>query len=415
MTAPSPPITHHLAPDFLVSEVQRIAKKWWRRLRRVDQRVVTLEPRGEVRGDVLFSYIIDPFLIADGQPVPYSHTHFWESMTMARTFVDLGYRVDAISWTNTRFEPTKPYDVFIDVRMNMERLAPRLPSAVKVLHADTGHYSVHNPAQRRRRQALEARRGVSLDGEKMLPENRAVEHADLVTLLGNGFTQGTYAFAAKPMFRIPISVPFEYPRLVGKDFAAVRRRFLWFGSGGLVHKGLDLVLEAFAGLGEGYHLTVCGPIRRERDFERTYFRELYQTANIHTHGWIDVGSDAFLDLAKNTCGLVYPSCSEGGGGSVLTCMHAGIIPLIQHEVSVDMDAERGVELTDLSVEGIRRAVMDVSERPPEVLAAMSEAARDFARRRHTQEVFKASYRRFAEALVDGRWRDYSVRPEAHEL
>ena len=35
----------------------------------------------------------------------------------------------------------------------------------------------------------------------------------------------------------------------------------------MVHKGLDLVLEAFAGMPE-YHLTVCGPVAKEKDFER---------------------------------------------------------------------------------------------------------------------------------------------------
>ena len=412
---PSVPWSHRLAPSFLASEAQRIVKKWRRRLRRVDQQVVTLEPEGEVRGEVLFSYIIDPFLVPAGRPLPYSHTHFWESWTMARTFVDLGMRVDAVSWINQSFEPTKDYDVVVDVRMNLQRWAPRLPSATKVLHADTAHFTFHNPAQAARRKDLERRRGAALRDHKMLPENLAAEHADCITLLGNDFTQGTYAQAGKPMFRIPISVPFEYPDLDGKDIDGARRRFLWFGSGGLVHKGLDLVLEAFAGLGEDYHLTVCGPIRREKDFERLYFRELYQTPNIHTYGWIDVGSDAFLDLARRTCGLIYPSCSEGGGGSVLTCMHAGLIPVINHEVSVDLAAERGLLLEDVSVEGIRRAVVDLASRPTAQLESMSEQARAFARRRHTKDGFAAAYRRLAEALVSGDWRHYEATPTAHEV
>ena len=410
---PLPILRRRLHPSYAASEVRRVLTKWRRRLLGIDQRVVTLMPEGEVRGKVLFSYIIDPFLIPEGQPMPHGHTHFWESWTMARTFVGLGYRVDAMSWNNHRFVPTEAYDVFVDVRLNMERLAPSMPSTVKVLHADTAHFTFHNPAQERRRQDLRRRRGVLLANDKTLPENRAAEHADLVTLLGNELTQGTYAFAGKPMFRIPISVPFEYPDLDGKDFDAARRRFLWFGSSGLVHKGLDLVLEAFAGLGDGYHLTVCGPVQREKDFERAYFRELYQTPNIHTHGWIDVSSPAFLDLARRTCGLVYPSCSEGGGGSVLTCMHAGIIPLINYEVSVDMDPSRNLELTDCSVEGIQKAVVELASRPVAELVAMSQAARDFARRRHTKDAFAAAYRRFAEELVSGDWRQRPAREQAY--
>ncbi len=413
---PLPILRRRLSPSALASEVRRVLEKLQRRASGIEHRVVTLEPEGKVRGRVLFSYVIDPFLIPEGQPMPYSHTHFWESWTMARTYVDLGYRVDAMSWKNQGWMPTETYDIFIDVRLNMQRLAPAMPpSTVKILHADTAHFTYHNPAQERRRQDLQRRRGVSLANDKTLPENAAVEHADLVTLLGNKFTQSTYAFAGKPMFRIPISVPFEYPDINDKDFSTVRRRFLWFGSSGLVHKGLDLVLEAFAGLGNDYHLTVRGPVHREKDFERAYCRELYQTPNIHTHGWIDVSGAEFLELARETCGLVYPSCSEGGGGSVLTCMHAGIIPLINHEVSVDMDAARNVELKDCTVEGIRKAVVELASRPATELAEMSQKARDFARRRHTKEVFAASYRRFAEELVSGRWRQRPAREQAYEV
>lgn len=414
MTNPRTPHRRPSAVAAFTARVKRFAEKQQRRLRRIDRRMETLLPAGEVRGKVLFSYIIDPILDR-GRNIPHSHTHFWESWTMAKTFVDLGFQVDAISYLNQEFVPVETYDFFIDVRMNMQRLAPQMPSTVKVLHADTGHFTFHNPAQERRRQDLQRRRGVGVSNDKTLPENQAVEHADLVTLLGNAFTQETYAFAGKPMFRIPISVPFEYPVLENKDFDASRRHFLWFGSSGLVHKGLDLVLEAFVGLGEDFHLTICGPIDRERDFVRAYDRELYETPNIQVHGWIDVGSPEFLQLAERTCGLVYPSCSEGGGSSVLTCMHAGIIPLINREVSVDMDAERGVELTDCSVEGIQEAVRGLSARPAEELAMMSQKARDFARARHTKDLFKASYRRFAEELVSGGWRQRPVREHAYEL
>ncbi|MEL7060123.1 MAG: glycosyltransferase [Acidobacteriota bacterium] len=392
------------------SEARRLGSKWSRRLRRVDRQVVSLEPEGEVRGSVLLSYILDPFLLGDDPAqvearMPRTHTHFWEAWTMARTFLEMGRRVDAISWTNGAFEPERAYEVVIDVRLNLERWAPRLPAeTLRVLHIDTGHYSFHNPAQRRRLDAVAARRGVPLRGHKLLPENRAIESAQVATVMGDRFTQGTYAFAGRPLLHVPISVPHIYPWIEGKDFASASRRFVWFGSGALVHKGLDLVLEAFAGMPE-LHLTVCGPVRRERDFERAYFRELYETPNIHTYGWIDVGSPAFLELARSTLGLVYPSCSEGGGGSVYTCMHAGLVPMTTFETSVPIDPAWGIALEDPSVDGIRRAVRALSRRPPAELERMARAARAAARRENTQEGFRAGYRQAAARLLDGSWRD----------
>ena len=75
-----------------------------------------------------------------------------------------------------------------------------------------------------------------------------------------------------------------YPWPEAKDFEACRTRFLWLGSRGMVFKGLDLVLDAFVQMPE-YHLTVCGPVAKEKDFEQVYYQELYHTSNIHTYGW----------------------------------------------------------------------------------------------------------------------------------
>lgn len=398
-----------LSPANLRSEARRLYGKYRRKLSGADRRVARLPARGERRGSLLFSYIVDPFLMESAERIPYSHTHFWESYTIAHTWAGLGYDVDCVSWTNRDFVPRESYDLVIDVRTNLERWAPLVPGALKVLHADTAHYSFHNQAQQRRLEDLARRRGIAVMEHKRLPENRAAEVADAIVVLGNRFTRSTYAFAGKPVLHVPVSVPFTYPWSEGKDFAAVRRRHLWFGSGGLVHKGLDLVLEAFAAMPD-HELWICGPIRRERDFERTYFRELYRTPNIRTLGWVDVAPASFLALAKSCLGLVYPSCSEGGGSSVYTCMHAGLVPLINFEVSVDVDSRFGVPLPRVDPASIGSAVRGLSARPAAELEAMARAARGQALAASSKELFAASYRRAAESLIDGSFRRLAPPP-----
>jgi glycosyltransferase involved in cell wall biosynthesis len=382
----------------LPGRVRRLAERELRKLRGIDEKVVRLPAAvGRTPARALFSYIVDPFLLPAGAELPHSHTHFWESWTMARTLAALGFEVDVLHWTNRTFEPRERYDLFVDVRLNLERLGPRLgPECLKVMHAETGHASFYNPAQAARLAALEARRGIRLAPFKTLAANRAIESADCATILGNERTQATYRFAGKPLYPVPISQPVLYPFPGDKDFEGARRRFLWFGSGGLVHKGLDLVLDAFAGLPD-LHLTVCGPVERERAFEAAYARELYATSNIQTHGWIDVAAPEFLELARRTLALVYPSCSEGQNGGTVTCLHAGLLAVVTAEVGVDVDAGYGVVLAEPSVEAIRAAAVGLSRRAPAELAAMARRAWDFARARHTRARFAAEYRR---ALVE---------------
>ena len=398
-------------PDRVVREAWRLGEKAARRLRKHDRRVVRMAPEGggTPRGRVLLSYIVDPFLLPPEAEPSHAHTHDWECREMARAWLEAGYAVDAIHWTNTGFEPDGPYDVLIDPRLNLERLGPRLgPECLKVLHAETAHWTFHNPAQEARRAAVRERRGVELPPERMLEENRALEHADAVTRVGNAFTAGTYERAGgrgKPIFRVPLSNAFRYPFPEDRDLSTARRRFVWFGSGGLVHKGLDLVLEAFARLPD-LHLTVCGPVDREPDFEREYWRELYRTPNIRTEGWVDAAPGGrFQEIARESIAAVYPSCSEGGGGSVITCLHAGLIPVVTAEASVDVAPERGVLVPDATVDAVRRAVTGLAERPAAELDAMARAAWSHVREHHTRESFARDYRRVVgelEALLDAR-------------
>jgi glycosyltransferase involved in cell wall biosynthesis len=363
------------------------------------RKVISLTPPGESKGNVLLAYLLKPFLLKPGEPFPNSHSNYWECWQMAQTFLALGYSVDVIWFKNRQFVPRKRYDYFIDVRYTMDAIAPLLnPDCIKILHADCAYIPFHNAAEAARLNDIASRRGITLNPKRFEPPTPAAAMADLITVLGNQFTIDTYAHTKKAIHRLKISVPEHYPWPVDKDFATCRSHFLWFGSWGLVHKGLDLVLEAFAAM-PNVHLTVCGPIHQEPSFEQAYYKELYETPNIHTLGWVDTKSQQFLDLTKRCVGLVYPSCSEGGGSSVLTCMNASLIPIVSYESSVDIKDDYGILLKENTIANIQAAVQQIANLPPDQLQRMAESAWDFARLSHTRESFAESYRAFAQQLV----------------
>ncbi len=368
-----------------------------RRRRSLQRRVVSLRPEGTCCGDVLISFVLEPFLATESE-VSHHHTIHWETLQMARTWLALGFAVDVILWTNPAFRPTKKYRVVIDKGHNLARLSRDLePGCVKVMHADAAHWLFHTTAQFERLSALRARRGIALQPSKTVSPNLGIETADCATVLGNRFTIETFAFAGKPIYRVPISTPLLWPWPEGKDFEACRTRFLWFGSLGFVHKGLDLVLEAFQELPD-HHLTVCGPIDSEPEFRAAFHRELYETSNVEIRGWIDIASREFTELARNTLAVVFPSCSEGGGGGVITCMHAGMLPVVTREASVDI-GDFGIAIVDGSVEGVRDAVRRVSALPVADLEARARRAYDHVCSRHTRDGFIRCYRRVARDIL----------------
>jgi glycosyltransferase involved in cell wall biosynthesis len=387
------------APYVLASKVKRRLKNSMKSGDAPERKVISLKAETTFQDYVLLSYIIEPFLLKPGEPVSHSHTHYWESLQMARTFIDLGYAIDVISYENNTFVPQRDYAFFIDARWNLERLAPLLnKDCIKIMHIDTAHMLFQDSAELSRLLALQCRRGITLRPRRFEMPNWAIEYADCATILGNEFTLNTYRYANKPIYRIPISTPVLYPWVEEKDFEACRKRFLWFGSGGMVHKGLDLVLEAFADMPE-YHLTVCGPVQAEKDFEKAFYRELYHTPNIHTIGRIDVSSSAFINITGCCLGLIYPSCSEGGGGSCITCMHAGLIPIVSYESSVDVLDDFGIVLRACSIEEIKDVIYRVSSLPIQKLKLMSRSAWEFARANHTKERFAQEYRKIITQII----------------
>jgi glycosyltransferase involved in cell wall biosynthesis len=386
---------------ILASEFKNFLVKMPKEMAKLERKFVSCSPNTAPVGDVLLCYENRAFLLKPGDPFPIDHTNRWESLQIARTFLDLGYCVDVINEQNEYFVPTKNYSFFIGNRINFDRISSLLnKECIKILHVDTAHWLFNNLAEYRRLDLLQKRRGFTLATERYLTPNFAIERADYATVLGNDFTMSTYRYANKPLFRVPISSPSLYPWQEDKDFDGVRNHFLWFGSSGFVHKGLDLVLEAFAQM-PNYHLTVCGPIRADREFQSRYRKELYETPNIHTLGWVDSSSAKFLEVAKSCAGIVFPSCSESGGGGVITCLHAGLIPIVSCEASVDVDESRGLLLKESSVDEIKTSVQSLSALPAQQIAAMAKKNWEFARANHTREMFAVNYSRVVSEILAG--------------
>jgi glycosyltransferase involved in cell wall biosynthesis len=290
----------------------------------------------------------------------------------------------------------------MDWRCNLERLAPQVGAeCIKVFHIHAAHWLFHTTAQQNRLMDLCQRRGVALPPRKTVGPNRGIETADCGTVLGNDFTANSFSYAGKPLFRVPLSSPMTWPFPTSKNFEESRKTFLWFGSDGFVHKGLDLVLEAFVDLPD-LQLIVAGPIDSEPLFRDAFQQELEDTPNIQTLGWLDTATARFLEVAGQAAFVLFPSCSEGGGGGVLTCMHAGLIPIVTREASVDI-GDFGWWLETASIAEIRTVIRQAAKQSPGRLREQALMAWNFARANHTQERFRIRFREVAESIIHRRW------------
>lgn len=308
---------------------------------------------------------------------------------MADAFLDRDYDVEVIQFDNLAFRPRAEYRVLVSARTNLERLADRAAgNPLTIAHLDTSHYVYNNRAAYERVFALQQRRGITSRSIRLIEANAAIERAALGTVLGNrDFTLTTYAYAGKPLYPLPVpAAPLPW---LDRDYETARRRFLWLGSAGFVHKGLDLVLEAFAATPD-LALTVCGPLAQDAEFTTQFERELYRTPNVHAHGWVDVGGAGMVEIARRTIAFIYPSCAEGQAGSAVIAMHAGLVPIVTPQTGIDV-GDFGVLLRDSGIAAIADAVQYVANLPIAELRDRSRAAWEYAQRHHTAAAYRAAY------------------------
>ncbi len=363
------------------------------------KKIVHLFPKCKSKGNILISYIISPFLLGKDQDFPTSHTNQWECYQIAKTFIDEGFNVDVINWDNNDFLPKKDYLVFIDIHSNLERISPYLnKKCIKILHITGAHWIYQNYKEYNRLLDIQNFKGITLIPRRVVPPSHAIEFADIATTIGNEFAISTFNYSKKEIYRLPLpsSVLFDFSE--DKDFKRCRRNYLWLGGSGLVLKGLDIVLEVFKNLPD-YQLFVCGPIKNETDFEKAFYNELYETKNIYTYGWVDLKSNTFKEIYENCLGIIYPSASEGCAGSVVNCMHAGLIPIVTKESSVDI-GDFGFLINDIAIDNIKNLIRNISSIGVDELKLRSKATWNYAREKYTKDNFSKEYKKFVKNVLN---------------
>jgi hypothetical protein len=329
----------------------------------------------------LISYILKPFL----KGVGYEHSNQIEALKIAEIFNELGYIVDIYDF-NYPYEIKQTYDLYFGIGALFEKLVMQRKIDKKYIFYATGAYfGWANSAEIERIANLYKRKNVLVEPKRLVkkPTYFASQLSDAIITIGNDWTVSTYIYSKMPIYKVPVSVyNIKWKNSIKRDFNNYRKNFLWFGSSGLVHKGLDLCLEVFRDLPD-YNLYICGP--KEKDFFEIYRDEL-NLPNIHYLGFMDINSDDFRKIVEKCVFSIFPSCSEGQSGSVLTTMSTGLIPLITRYSGVDID-NKGFYI-EADIDKIKNKVLEVSKIDVKELEELSFKNREYVKNFHSIENFK---------------------------
>lgn len=289
----------------------------------------------------LVSFIVYPYTVESNI---FFHTQTQECICICECLNELEYVVDLIDYNNYDDKYlNKDYNLIFGFGEPIEKIVKKTISKNYLLIAyRNGCDNVYSDkVSLDRVYKFYSKTGRLLANSAIVnPESwrYQIKFADSLIIIGNDFVKSTFKNHSTGHLNCMnlFYLGNKNIKISEKDFSICKKNFLWFGSRGSIHKGLDILLDFFSKRHE-LNLYVAGLHTSESEFIN-YYKEVFELKNIRNIGFIDVTSNAFLEL-MNTCGaIISPSVSEGQSGAVLTVMAAGgLIPIISKNVGLDIN------------------------------------------------------------------------------
>lgn len=339
---------------------------------------------------VLISYITYPLR----KETIKVHSNILELYSLLEVFKSLNFNIDVCNYTYEGKINYEKYDIIFGFGFPFGKsfIDKSAKYSIKICYL-TGSLRLFN--QMERIKYLKERKKVVLRPRRnyywpFIQESISMSDGIIVT--GNEWTASTVKPYNSNVFpvRLPVFLPdknYILKIIQDKDFKNAKYKFVWFGSSGAIHKGLDLCLDIFA-QNENLFLHVCGPVDKEEDFWSVYKKELTELANIKYHGFVNIDSNLFEDIIRDSTFAIFPSCSEGTGGSLLTCMAHGLIPISTREAGVNISQDYGFLLEDYKIEYIKQKINEILSLKEEKLKEMSIESLEFTHKNHSVESYQ---------------------------
>ena len=353
----------------------------------IDNKIIKNYYKTNFEKNALISYIINPF-----KKDTLSHTNYFEARSIAKILFESGYNVDIINYNSVKKLTLDKYDLIAGFGDVFQRYFESSGHNLKTIYYGAGMHVCHqNHATLNRVKDVYFKKGVWLGKSARFVEKTWSHQTTLVDgiiALGNQECLNSYKkYYDGKIFSVPATyyATQNAGEIIDNREKDAAKNYLWFGSSGLIHKGLDLLLDYFS-LNKDLTLHICGYVEKEKEFCEIYKNELYNTGNIKLHGFVNVNSREFYDILKSCYFVIYPSCSEGGAPSVVTTVgNGGLIPIISRESSFSTGNEIFIE--SLNAEGISEAIDRSVLLGDENLKVLSVKNYEYVIKNHSNDVF----------------------------
>jgi hypothetical protein len=346
----------------------------------------------------LLSYLVRPLLPPRPERDRIVFSNFGIAQQIPQVLNELGYVVDIIPYDLKGWKVSGRYDLFVGHGgVNFEEIIHQLPKETVRIYFSTGIYwKEMNLREAKRIYDLALRRGYLLYPDRPIQhsEEFATRASNGIICLGNQSAINTYHEFPLVIGINNATYPVTWSGWRTKDYAKGLQHFLFFSGGGNIHKGLDLLLEAF---GEtNLHLHICQDI--SADFAKVYRRELMECPNIHVYGNLSMRSAQFESLATLCNWVITATCGEGQPGAIIECMGYGLVPILPDSANIDID-QLGIPLPECTVEAVRTACHGASRMEAEECRKQCALVMETVKQSYSPKQFNRNFKTATEEII----------------
>lgn len=343
---------------------------------------------------VLISYL-DYRLVENSLMRTLTHTNVAEFIQIIKTFIDMNFAIDICGHNCLDgFEDIKhvKYDYIFGMGEVFRQAVASNPDAYVIEYFTENPYWYSAQEEKKRNDFFYQRTGKKIE----LQRTGRYYYKDDENLANAIICMGNPEYFSKcnvPVYRI-IPSAFKNSNYENKYETNKKNTFLVFGTEGIVHKGIDLLLEVFAKHLD-WKLIICG-----RNFIKECNRlKISISSNVQYYGFIDVNSHKFEQLCHQCGYIVLPSCSEGNSTAVETAMRHGMIPIVMDNMVIDEPKEYFYQFNDFSLLQIENTLEKILCLKADDYIKLSENVYDYANERYSLERYAKDFRCIVDNIV----------------
>lgn len=323
------------------------------------------------------------------------HTQIFEATQIVKAFINRDYEIDIINChevdaINLIYDVK--YDVIFGLGDIFYKLSLKNPQAKKILYLTENHPDFSLKKERERVDYYNQRHGTSfgLNRTNLYFKKEYFEISDYVIAMGN--TDELLNDKINFHSINPTGLMNEKFIINDNNIEKKKKTFIWFGSNGAIHKGLDVVYEVFSKRSD-IKLYICG--LNSSEAKKLKIKE---KDNIFILGKVNVQSDEFLNMCSECCWIIYPSCSEAMSTAVLTCMRHALIPIVIKENGFEKLDNNAIFLENFTVEYIDQYINKVLEIDDNEVTMLRKRVYEFSNKEFTIEKFTSNINNIMEKL-----------------